>query len=280
MSLEFLILCACCVSYGTAFLVYVLSFTGILKKGVRAGYLLLQAGFLFGTLYFLGRGLQSGYFLPVVNMSAALAFFAWTLAFAYIALIVRGRTESFSLILSLLLFLLMAGSLASFGNGRDILTMVRQHPYLLNPFFVVHVVSAFFAYSGFTISFVASVLYLVECRELKNRQAGGSLYHKLPSLERLERMVSQPVLWGTPLLLVTTVSGFIWARSAFGSFMLMDPKTIVTITLLGFYGVILWRYWVMAVRGKEIASLSVLSFSFIVMGFVTTFLLACRHNFL
>jgi ABC-type transport system involved in cytochrome c biogenesis permease subunit len=250
-----------------------------MKKGDRAGYVMLQAGFLFGTLYFLGRGLQSGYFLPIVNMSAALAFFAWTLAFVYLVLIGKSRTESFGLILALILFILALGTAATNGRGRDIQAMIRAYPYLLNPYFALHVVSAFFAYASFTVSFVASVLYLVECRELKNRQASG-FYHKLPSLKRLERMVSRPLLWGIPLLLITVVSGFVWAKSAFGSFMLVDPKTIVTMMLLGFYGTILWRYWLTAVRGKEIASLSVLSFAFIVAGFITTYLLSCRHNFL
>ncbi len=280
MSLAFVILWLCCASYGAAFLMHVLSFSEVWKGGDRAGFVMLRAGFLLGTLYFLSRGLQSGYFLPVVNMSAALAFFAWTLAFVYLVLLGKARTQSFGLILALILFLLLLGAGLTNGQGRDIQAMIRQYPYLLNPFFALHVVSAFFAYASFTISFVASVLYLVECRELKNRQAGGSLYHKLPSLERLERMVSRPLLWGTPLLLITTISGFVWARHAFGSFMLMDPKTIVTMTLLGLYGVILWRYWVAAIRGKEIASLSVLSFAFIVAGFITTSLLACRHNFL
>lgn len=279
MSPAFVILCTCCVSYGVALLFHVLSFTGIMKKGGRAGYGALQAGFLLGTLYFLSRGLQSGYFLPVVNMSAALAFFAWTLAFVYLVLIGKARTESFGLILALILFILVLGAVMTHGRGRDIQAMFRAYPYLLNPYFALHVVSAFFAYASFTVSFVASVLYLVECRELKNRQASG-FYHKLPSLKRLERMVSRPLLWGIPLLLITVVSGFVWAKSAFGSFMLVDPKTIVTMMLLGFYGTILWRYWLTAVRGKEIASLSVLSFAFIVAGFITTYLLSCRHNFL
>ena len=280
MTLVFVILCVCCASYGVAFLLHVLSFTEILKKGDKPGYRMLQAGFLFGTLYFLSRGIQTGYFLPVVNMSAALAFFAWALAFVYLVLIGKSRTESFGLILALILFILVLGAAMTNGRGRDIQAMIRAYPFLLNPYFALHVVSAFFSYASFTVSFIASVLYLVECHELKNRQAGGNLYHKLPSLERLERMVSRPLLWGTPLLLITTLSGLVWAHSAFHSFMLVDPKTIVTLMILGFYGVILWRYWVTAVRGKEIASLSVISFMFIMMSFITTFLLAGRHNFL
>ena len=85
MSLAFVILGAGCVSYGAAFLLHVLSFAEIWKGGRRAGSVMLQAGFLLGTLYFLSQGFQSGYFLPVVNMSAALAFFSWALAFVYLA---------------------------------------------------------------------------------------------------------------------------------------------------------------------------------------------------
>ena len=161
MSLAFVILGAGCVSYGVAFLLHVLSFTEVWKKGRRAGSVMLQAGFLLGTLYFLSQGFQSGYFLPVVNMSAALAFFAWALAFVYLVLLGKVRTESFGLFLALLLCALLAGALASFGHGRSVQAMVRDHPYLLNPTFVLHVVTAFFAYANFAVSFIASLLYLI-----------------------------------------------------------------------------------------------------------------------
>ena len=279
MSLAFVILGAGCVSYGAAFLLYVLSFAEIWKGGRRAGSVMLQAGFLLGTLYFLSQGFQSGYFLPVVNMSAALAFFAWALAFVYLVLLGKARTESFGFFLSLLLCVLMTGSVMSFGRGHTIQTMVRAHPYLLDPTFVLHVVSAFFAYANFAISFIASVLYLIECRELKKKNP-SNFYYKLPPLERLERMVCLPLSWGTPLLLFATATGLMWAQHAFGSFLLLDPKTIVTFLVLGCYLVILYRHWVAAVRGKEAARLSIIAFMVIVAGFIETIFLFGKHNFL
>jgi ABC-type uncharacterized transport system permease subunit len=279
MSLAFVILGAGCVSYGVAFLLHVLSFSEIWKRGHRAGSVMMRAGFLLGTLYFLNQGFQSGYFLPVVNMSAALAFFAWALAFVYLVLLGKARTESFGLFLSLLLCVLMSGSLMSFGHGRGIQTMIREHPYLLNPYFMLHVVSAFFAYANFAISFIASVLYLIECRELK-KKSGSSFYYKLPPLESLEKIVCLPLSWGAPLLLFATVTGLVWAKSAFGSYLLGDPKTIVTFVALGCYFLILYRHWVAAVRGKEVAVLSLIAFTIIVVGFVETFFLFGKHNFL
>ncbi|OGX11082.1 MAG: hypothetical protein A2351_03425 [Omnitrophica bacterium RIFOXYB12_FULL_50_7] len=279
MSLAFVILSACCVSYGVAFLLHVLSFSEILKRGYRAGSVMLQTGFLLGTLYFLSQGFQSGYFLPVVNMSAALAFFAWALAFVYLVLLGKARTESFGLFLSLLLCGLMSGALMSFGHGRGIQAMVRDHPYLLKPTFVLHVVSAFFAYANFAISFIASLLYLIECRELKKKNA-SNFYFKLPSLERLERLVCLPLSWGTPLLLFATATGLVWAKHAFGSYLFLDPKTIVTFVVLGCYLLILYRHWVASIRGKEMAVLSLIAFAIIVAGFVETFFLFGKHNFL
>jgi len=279
MLLAFMILAAGCLSYGVAFLLHVLSFIQIWKRGHRAGSVMLKAGFLLGTLYFLSQGFQSGYFLPVVNMSAALAFFAWALAFVYLVLLGKARIESFGLFLSLLLCTLMAGSLASFGHGRTIQAMVRDHPYLLNPYFVLHVVSAFFAYANFAISFIAGILYLIQCRELKVKSA-SNFYYKLPSLERLERMVCLPLSWGAPLLLFATVTGLVWAKNAFGSYLFLDPKTIVTFAVLGCYLLILYRHWVATVRGKEMAELSLIAFIFIVLGFIETVFLSGKHNFL
>lgn len=279
MSLELVILGVSCVSYGAAFLLYVLSFTEIWKRGRRAGSVMLKAGFLLGTLYFLSQGFQSGYFLPVINMSAVLAFFAWALAFVYLVLLGKARTESFGLFLALLLCMLMVGALLSFGRGRSIQAVIRDHPYLINPYFVLHVVSAFFAYANFAVSFIASVLYLIECRELKKKNTSG-FYYKLPSLERLERMVCLPLGWGTPLLLFATVTGLVWAKNAFGSYLFLDPKTIVTLVVLGCYLLILYRHWVAAVRGKEVAHLSLIAFMVILAGFIETFFLSGKHNFL
>jgi HemX protein len=279
MSLAFVILGACCMSYGVAFLLHVLSFTEIWKRGRRAGSVMMQAGFLLGTFFFLSQGFQSGYFLPVVNMSAALAFFAWALVFVYLVLLGKARTESFGFFLSLLLCILMTGSVASFGRGHTIQAMVRAHPYLLNPTFVLHVVSAFFAYANFAISFIASVLYLIECHELKKKNP-SNFYYKLPSLERLERLVCLPLSWGTPLLLFATATGLVWAKHALGSFLLLDPKTIVTFVVLGCYLLILYRHWVAAVRGKEAARLSIIAFMVIVVGFIETVFLFGKHNFL
>ena len=279
MSLAFVILCAGCVSYGIAFLLHVLSFSEIWKGGHRMGSAGLQAGFFFGTLYFLSQGFQSGYFLPVVNMSAALAFFAWSLAFVYLVLLGKARTESFGLFLSLLLSMLMAGALVSFGHGHTIQAVIRDHPYLLKPYFLLHVVSAFFAYANFAISFIASVLYLIQCRELKKKNP-GNFYYKLPPLEPLENLVCIPLSWGTLLLLLATMTGLVWAKSAFGSFLFCDPKTIATFVVLGCYGMILYRHWVAAVRGKEMAELSLIAFAVIVAGFIETCFLFGKHNFL
>ncbi|MDD5226897.1 MAG: cytochrome c biogenesis protein CcsA, partial [Candidatus Omnitrophica bacterium] len=129
------------------------------------------------------------------------------------------------------------------------------------------------------ISFIASVLYLIQCRELKE-MSPGNFYYKLPPLERLERMVCLPLSWGTLLLFFATVTGLVWAKHAFGSFLFLDPKTIVTFVILGFYLLILYRHWVAAVRGKEMAVLSLIAFTVIVVGFIETFFLFGKHNFL
>jgi ABC-type transport system involved in cytochrome c biogenesis permease subunit len=93
-------------------------------------------------------------------------------------------------------------------------------------------------------------------------------------------MVCLPLNWGTPLLLFATATGLVWAKHAFGSFLLLDPKTIVTLLILGCYLLILYRHWVAAVRGKEIAVLSLIAFVVIVTSFVETFFLFGKHNFL
>ena len=259
-----------------AFLSHLLSFFEIRGGGHRPAFALMRIGFLIGTFYFGAEAVERGFFLPVTNLSQAMAFFAWSLAFVYLVLLVRIQSESFGLILTPILLLLIAVAGASHESEAARSVML---PKLLNPYFVVHIVSAFFAYASFTISFAAAILYLLQHRELKSKHA-GKFYHKLPPLEELERLIYQPMLWGAPLLLAAVGIGFIWSKSAYGEFWLFDPKTIATSVTAFVYLAILFLRYVSAQRGKQAVVMSVVAFVLVLFSFVGMRFIQGSHNFL
>jgi ABC-type transport system involved in cytochrome c biogenesis permease subunit len=268
-----LLLSALC--YGAAFLLHSVSFAGSREGSHRPAFALMRLGFLIATFYFAAETIEHGFFLPVVNFSQAMAFFAWSLAFVYLVLVVSAQSDSFGLILSpILLTLTLASFWAKmrFGYPDEIKSV------LLNPYFLLHIACAFFAYACFTLSFAAGILYLVQSRELKSK-AAGTFYHKLPSLEQLEKLIYQPLVWGAPLLAVALGIGMLWSKSEYGQAWILDPKTIATAVTAIFYFVILYRRTISAAGGKQVAVWSLFAFVLVVFSFVGTRFIPGSHNF-
>ena len=273
MNLSFGILLVSAAAYFAAFLFHWLSFAGVNEKGDRLAFALIRIGFLLNTFYFAAEGVEQGFFLPVATLSQALMFFAWSLAFVYLVLLARAQSDSFGLILTpILLMMMVAAGLGSHLTSQPL-------PAFKNPFFTVHIVSAFFAYASFTISFAAGILYLIQHHELKAKHA-GTFYHKLPALEELEKLIYQPMLWGASLLLAAVGIGFVWSKSAYGEFWILDPKTIATGVITTVYFAILYLRSVSSLRGKQAAVLSLAAFALVLVSFIGTRFLQGSHNFL
>ena len=271
MNLSLSILSLSGVIYFAAFTLHLLSFWGVTEKGHRPAFDLLRIGFLLNTFYFVSQAVTDGFFLPVSNLSQALNFFAWSLAFVYLILLARVQSEPFGLVLTPILVLLLTAS------GLTSHLQSQMPAGLQNPFFVVHIVSAFFAYASFTISFAAGLLYLIQHHELKNKHA-GHFYHKLPSLEALEKLIYQPMIWGSILLVAAVGIGFIWSKAAFGEYWFFDPKTIATsVTALVYISILGLRFGE-TLRGKQGAQLTLAAFTLMLFSFIGMRFIESSHN--
>lgn len=273
MSLSWWILVLAALLYLSAFILHLGAFLGGGKKISRSGMILVRVAFLVHTFFFFSRTGSEGFLIPVYNAGHAIVFFAWSLAFVYLVLLARVQSESFGLILAPLLALLIAGGLV--GVDAEKITL----PSPLNPYFLMHLGTAFFAYASFTLSFVAAVLYLVQHRELK-RKRGGAFYHRLPSLESLEGLIYQPMAWGVFLLLLAIGVGSLWSKSAFGTYWPWEPKTIFTLGTAAFYLVLTYFHYGKASRGKRLVVMNLVAFVFMFINFFgASFLGKGLHQF-
>lgn len=253
--------------FGLAFFVHLASFyEKISLRGHSLALLCMRIGFLIGTFYFIAEAVRLGFFLPVVSASQAMAFFAWSLAFIYLTLIMSVQSESFGIILTPILTFFVAGALFMSGSDR-IPDKALIEPVLLNPLFEIHIVGAFFAYANFALSFAAGILYLIQARELKLRHT-GRFYHKLPSLEKLEKIIYQPLFWGVPLLGAAIFSGLVWSRLSFQATAIGNPKTLMTVITAILYTAILYFRYGRVVRGRKIIILNVIAFATVIFGFI------------
>ncbi len=249
--------------YLTAFFLHLAAFLGFVEKMNRGALVLVRVGFLVHTFFFFSESKTEGLLIPVSNFGHVMAFFSWALAFVYLVLLARVQSESFGLILAPLLAFLVGGGLLRFHAGQTSL------PSPLNPYFALHLGTAFFAYASFSLSFAAAVLYLVQHRELK-RKKGGTFYHRLPSLEALEGLIYQPMAWGVFLLALAIGIGFLWSKSAFGTYWLWEPKTIATLGITLFYLGLVYVHYGRASRGKRPVVLSLIAFAFVFLNFFGT----------
>ncbi len=143
-----------------------------------------------------------------------------------------------------------------------------------------HMSCSLLSYIAFLISFVSGILFLAQERQLK-RKTLGVLFHRLPSLEVLDRVNFLAIGIGFALLSVGMACGFMGAEKILGHWWTGDPKEYLTLTLWFSY-FILWIIRLRAtLRGRRVALLSVLGFSFVIFSlFGASWLLSSGHPYI
>jgi len=233
------------------------------------GHLLVGGGLLFqfADLETRARALHS---VPYRTIGGSLALFGWMLGLSYLALLFRHRERAvgpflipFVILFSVLGLLLPQPVLAARSDTRGTL-------------FALHVTFAILAYAAFTFSFVLSLLYLIQKRQLRRVQT-GLLFSRLPALDVIARLNRTSVFIGLSVLGVSVALGAIWAERVWSR--LPDAKFGSAILTLVVYGFLLWkdrRGWV----GERVALLSILGFALIIFSYtVVNFYFSSPHTF-
>jgi len=132
---------------------------------------------------------------------------------------------------------------------------------------IVHTVCSLLSYVAFLIGFVSGALFLIQERQLKRKHM-GMLFHRLPSLDQLERVNVFAIGLGFGLLTVGLGLGLVVSRLLRGTWWSGDPKEILSATLWLCY-LILWLARLRAtMRGRRVAMLSVLGFALVLFTFL------------
>ncbi len=269
MSLTFLLLLIVIFLYGFAFIGYLFKFFRTESDQSVWVVRFLESGFLIHTLVIFAQtftATQSAgpmFHLPVTSVGEASGFFAWSLAFIYLILLRQLRTHAFALILTPVLVLFLIPALFPFRPN------VSSLIYFNDTYFLLHILSAFFSYASFMLSFIAAILYLTLDTALKKKTT-GPFYRKLLSLEDLEHFIFKTISWGAVLLAIGILSGAFWAHSAFGTFILREPKSVSSLLTWLVYLVIIYLHAVRKIKGRRIVIMSLLAFMLVLFTFVGT----------
>jgi ABC-type uncharacterized transport system permease subunit len=144
--------------------------------------------------------------------------------------------------------------------------------------FPVHTTLLLFAYGAFFVVFLASIMYLLQERELKLKTF-SAIFHRLPSLTTVNEIATSSAAIGLTLLTVGIATGMVWASSRDGRLWHNDPKEIfAALTWLLYVFLILYRStssW----RGRKAAWMGVAGFVLVLLTFFGTRLMGGYHVF-
>jgi ABC-type uncharacterized transport system permease subunit len=214
---------------------------------------LLAAGLVlqFIALHVQAKALGS---VPYRTLAGSLSLFGWMLGIAYLALLFRHRERAIGPFLIPFVILFSAvGLLIPFQPSTP-------RPETQGALFALHVTLAILGYAAFTLSFVLSLLYLIQSRQIRRAQT-GVLFARLPALEVIGRLNRTAVSIGLGALLVSVVFGAAWAQRVWSG--IGDAKLVWAVFTLLVYGFLLWierRGW----KGQRVALLSIVGFGVVI----------------
>ena len=197
--------------------------------------------------------------VPYDDVYGSLSLFAWLLAATYLGLEAIHRRRSvgpFVLPIVISVFLLAHASRVP---------SVKPPP-AQGPLFAFHVTLNILAYSAFALSFVLSVIFLIQDRRLREHKL-GIVGWRFPALDVLERMTRSSVLVGCASLALGMTAGFIWAHRLLGRYWDGDPKVIITVLILAIYIAYTFLARTAAWRGARASILCTLNFMFVIFSY-------------
>ncbi len=249
----------------------ILAFVNKRRSLQRVAEWCTAAGFILHTAALVADWVIDGHY-PLFSLREALSFLAWALVALYTIVRYRYHTQAVGaftmpLISVLTLVALLIGTNPNAPAGFSTTWLFPIHTTLL-----------LFAYAAFVIAFMASVMYLLQERELKLKTF-GAIFHRLPPLTTVNELATSAAALGLLLLTLGIASGMIWSSTRFGRVWRNDPKEIFALLTWLLYVVLIVYRFTPKWRGRSAAWLGVVGFALVLLTFLGTRFLDSYHVF-
>jgi len=268
------LLLAVLAAYVVAAIHAVLAFINKRRALQRVSELAMLIGFVLHTAAIVADWVIYGHY-PLFYFRDTVSFLAWTLVASYALVLYRYRARplgSFTLpLVSVLIFIAIITRLEPGGSAE-------ANSISATWLFPVHTTLLLFAYAAFFVVFVASIMYLLQERELKLKKF-SAIFHRLPALTTVNEIATSSAAIGLTLLTVGIATGMLWSSSRDGRLWHNDPKEIfAALTWLLYLLLILYRStsrW----RGRMAAWMGVAGFALVLFSFFGARLMGGYHVF-
>ena len=238
----------------------------------RLATLLLAGGIVFHYYALLERSYGT-HTVPYDDLYGSMSLFAWLLGITYLGLEIFHRQRSVGAFVTLLLFA-WTGAVSWLAPSQ-----MPSAPPARGPLFAFHITLNIWAYAAFALSFVLSLIYLLQDSVLRSHRPGAAFW-RFPALDVLDRMSRSSVYVGLGALAFGVVSGLIWEHRLTGAYAWGDPKVVVTLLIVAAYVVYLVlsrsAHW----RGARAARICALNFAIVLFSYtVVNLYLTAFHRY-
>lgn len=250
----------------------ILAFINKRRSVQRVAEWSMAVGFVLHSAALLADWAIDGHY-PLFFLRETLSFLGWALVAVYALILYRYRAEALGVFTVPLVSVLTLAALLTKTGPAD-----APAGFSTTWLFPIHTTLLIFAYAAFFIVFLASVMYLLQERELKLKTF-GAIFHRLPSLSTVNQLATTSAIVGLTLLTLGIATGMLWSSSRYGLVWHNDPKEIFAVlTWLLYFFLLIYRAsasW----RGRNAAWLGVLGFALVLCTFFGTRLLGGYHVF-
>ncbi len=208
---------------------------------------------------------------PVADIHTALSFFAFLLIIAFFLAYWRYRAPSLGLFM--LPLVLLVTVISALRPDRTF-----ESPAFRSGWLWAHVAASILGYAGFSITFAAAVMYLLQERQLKSRRPRG-FYYRLPPLETCERIYYGSLLFGFPFLSAGLIMGFVDASREWHGAWEFDPKILASVLTWIVYLVLFSAYLSGIWRGRRAAYVAIFAFAILMVTFLGVSFVSGQHGY-
>lgn len=186
--------------------------------------------------------------LPV-DTHETLSMLGLLLGLAFLILATVYRTVSFGIFLLPVAALLTL--VPAFRPGAEVL----DYPLLQTGWLFLHVALLLAAYAALLISLIASTLYLVQERRLKQKRTSQARSW-LPPLETTDQIALKSLLFGLPCMTAGLLIGSVVALETIGPAFFADPKVLLSLAMWVVYVAMIFIRRHSGLRGRRAVYLS------------------------
>jgi ABC-type transport system involved in cytochrome c biogenesis permease subunit len=268
------LLLAVLAAYVVAAIHAVLAFLNKRRTLQRVSEWAMATGFVLHTAALIADWAIYGHY-PLFYLRETLSFLAWTLVASYALVVYKYRARPLGIVtlplVSLLIFVTIIIRTPTLDSAdKNTLSATWLFP--------VHTTLLLFAYAAFFVVFLASIMYLLQERELKLKTF-SAIFHRLPSLTTVNEIATSSAAIGLTLLTVGIATGMVWASSRDGRMWHNDPKEIFAALTWALYSLLILYRSTSRWRGRKAAWLGIAGFALVLCTFFVTRLMGGYHVF-